>query len=173
MSKCTPREIIKEVPEVQTVMLPKEWFNSIKPDQCVFDSLYQWMLNNDRIPSDNKETLHNRTYVSEKIYKKLLIAEKKRLSKKFKIKGDDLDRAVTSSDMNSGPKTEIGGCAISGDVILVIPETSRQALGEYSSKIYNKERVKAINKIKANAAGATFYQEIMGTSMFLCVANLK
>lgn len=161
MSKCTPKEIIKEVPEVQTVMLPKEWFNSIKPDQCVFDSLYQWMLNNDRIPSDNKETLHNRTYVSEKIYKKLLIAEKKRLSKKFKIKGDDLDRAVTSSDMNSGPKTEIGGCAISGDVILVIPETSRQALGEYSSKIYNKERVKAINKIKANAAGATFYQWLL------------
>lgn len=120
-----------------------------------------WMLKNGQIPKDNKESLHNRTYVGEKLFKKFLNTEKKRIKKKFNIKGDELDRAVVWSDINSGPKTEIGGCNISGDVILVIPETSRQALGEFSSKTYSKQRNAAINKIRANAAGATFYQWLL------------
>ena len=161
MRKCTPREIIKEVPDVQTVILPKHWFDDLSDNQSVFASLYDWMLKNDRVPSDNKETLHNRTYVGEKLFKKLLTAEKKRLKRKLTIKGDELDRAVTWSDINSGPKTEIGGCNISGDVILVTPESSRQALVEFSSKIYRKEREAAINKIRSNAAGATFYQWLL------------
>lgn len=161
MRKCTPREIIKAVPEIQTVVLPKQWFNNLSDDQSVFESLYEWVLKNDLIPSENKESLHNRTYVGEKIYKKLLNAEKKRLNKKLKINNEELERAVIWSDINSGPKTEIGGCNISGDIILVIPESSRQSLGEFSSKVFSKERETAINKIKANAAGATFYQWLL------------
>ena len=161
MRKYTSREIIKEVPDVQTVILPNHWFDDLSDNQSVFSSLYDWMLKNGRVPSDNKKTLHNRTYVGEKLFKKLYTAEKKRLNKKLKIKGDELDSAVAWSDINSGPKTEIGGCNISGDVILVIPESSKQALGEFSSKIYRKEREAAINKIRANAAGATFYQWLL------------
>jgi uncharacterized protein YozE (UPF0346 family) len=110
---------------------------------------------------NNKESIHNITYVGEKLFKKLLVAEKKRLKKKLKIKGVELERALTWSDINSGPKTELGGCNISGDIILVVPESSRQALGEFSSKIYRRERDAAINKIRANAAGATFYQWLL------------
>lgn len=161
MRKCTLREIIKEVPDVQTVILPNNWFDDLRDNQSVFNSLYEWMLENGRVPSENKESLHNRTYVAEKLFKKLLSAEKKRLRKKLKIKGDELDRAVGWSDINSGPKTEIGGCNISGDGIVVIPETSRQAVGEFSSKIYAKQRDAAINKIRVNAAGATFYQWLL------------
>lgn len=119
------------------------------------------MLEKGRVPSENKETLHNRTYVGEKLYKRLIASEKKRLNKKVKIKGEELDRAVGWSDINSGPQTEIGGCKISGDVILVIPESSRQALREFSSKIFRKEHEAAINKIRAKAAGATFYQWLL------------
>jgi len=161
MRKYTIREIIKEVPDVQTVVLPNQWFDDLNDNQSVFSSLYDWMLKNGQVPSDDKETLHNRTYVGEKLFKKLHTSEKKRLNKKLKIKGDELDRAVAWSDINSGPRTEIGGCSISGDVILVIPESSKQALGEFSSKIYRKEREAAINKIRANAAGATFYQWLL------------
>lgn len=161
MRKCTAREIIKEVPDVQTVILPNHWFDDLSENQSVFGSLYDWMLGNGRVPSDNKETLHNRTYVGEKLYKKLLTAEKKRLNKKLKIKGDELDRAVSWSDINSGPKTEIGGCNISGDPLLVIPESSNQALNEFFIKIYRKESEATINKIRANAAGATFYQWLL------------
>lgn len=67
MRKVTPREIIKEVPDIQTVILPTQWFDKLRDDRSVFTSLYEWMLKNEQIPSDNKESLHNRTYVSEKI----------------------------------------------------------------------------------------------------------
>lgn len=161
MLKCTLREIIKEVPDVQTVILPHNWLDDFGDDQSVFTSLYLWMLENKFVPTEDKESLHNRTYVGEKLFKKLLSLEKIRLRKKMRIKGDALERALEWSDVNTGPKTEIGGCNISGDVILVIPETSRQALGEFSSKIYRKQNDALINKIRANAAGATFYQWLL------------
>lgn len=161
MMKCTPRKIIKEVPDVQSVILPGNWFDHLKDNQSVFTSLYMWMLENDFVPEENKESLHNRTYVGEKIFRKMLSAEKKRLRKKMKIKGEELERAVGWSDINTGPKTEIGGCVISGDVILVIPEASRQALAEFASKIYKKQNDALINKIRVNAAGATFYQWLL------------
>ena len=161
MMKCIPREIIKEVPDVQSVILPGNWFDHLKDNQSVFTSLYTWMLENNLVPDENKGSLHNRTYVGEKIFKKFLSAEKKRLRKKMKIKGEELERAVGWSDMNTGPKTEIGGCDISGDVILIIPEASRQALGEFASKIYKKQNDALITKIRVNAAGATFYQWLL------------
>jgi len=161
MSKCTPKEIIKVVPNVQTVIMPDHWFDNLNDNRSVFVSLYEWMLEKGGVPADSKETLHGRTYVGEKLFNKLLGAEKKRLNKKLKIKGEELERSLAWSDMNSGPKTEIGGCKISGDVILVVPESSRQALGEFSSKVFKKEHETAINKIKANAAGANFYQWLL------------
>ncbi len=161
MTKLTIREIIKEVPDIQTVILPTHWFDDLSDSQSVFASLYYWMLKNSQVPSDNKDSLHNRTYVGEKLFNKFIAAEKKRLSKTLKIKGNELEHAVSWSDINSGPKTEIGGCSINGDVILVIPESSRQALGEFSLKIYKRERDTAIKKIKASAAGATFYQWLL------------
>lgn len=161
MSKCTPRQIISEVPDVQTVILPHNWFDHLNQNRSVFDSLYEWMLKEGGVSSDLAKTLHNRTYVGEKLFNKLLAVEKKHLFKKFKIKGDELDRSVAWSDANSGPKTEIGGFKISGDVILVIPESSREALNKFATKIYKKERQTAIDKAKANAAGATFYQWLL------------
>jgi len=161
MLKCAPRDIIKEVPDVQTVILPHNWFDDLGDNQSVFTSLYMWMIENELVPTENKESLHNRTYVGEKLFEKLLSSEKKRLWKKLRIKGEELERAVGWSDLNTGPKTEIGGCNISGDVILVIPDASRQALGEFSSKIYSKQNDALINKIRANAAGATFYQWLL------------
>lgn len=161
MRKCTPSEIIKVVPDVQTVILPVHWFDNLSDKLDVFNSLYEWMLKSGGVPSSYDKNIHNRTYVGEKLYNKLLAVEKKRLNKKLKIKGDELDSAVGWSDMNSGPKAEIGGCKIAGDVILVIPESSRQALGEFSSKLFRKEREAAVNKIRANAAGANFYQWLL------------
>ncbi len=161
MLKCTPREIIKEVPDIQTVILPRNWFDELRDNQSVFTSLYIWMLENDIVSTEFKKNLHNRTYVGERIYKKLLSSEKKRLQRKLKIKGDELERAVGWSDINTGPKTEIGGCNISGDVILVIPESSRQALGEFASRIYRKQNDTLIKKIRVNAAGATYYQWLL------------
>lgn len=161
MRKCNPKEIIKEIPDIQTVILPEHWFEHLGENYSVFNSLYDWMLTENRIPTKDKESIHNRTYVGEKLFKKLVSAEKKRLKKKLKINGEELNSAVTWSDINSGPKIEIGGCKISGDGIFVIPESSRQALSELSVKIYKKEQNAAISKSKSTAAGATFYQWLL------------
>ncbi len=158
MRKIIPREIIKAVPEIQSVILPIEWFDHLRDDWSVFSSLYHWMMETGGVPKDENKTLHNRTYVGEKLFNKLLAEERKRLSKKHKLKGDELERAVAFSDMNSGPKTEIAGLKIAGDVLLVVPELSRHALGAFSSKIFRDARQQTINKIRSKAAGATFYQ---------------
>ena len=158
MRKCKPQEVIKFVPDIQTVNLPSFWFSDLNDHNSVFSSFYNWMLNNDRIPSRNKESLHNRTYVGEVLFKKLVSAEKKRLKKRLKLKGEELDRAVAWSDLNSGPKTEIGGSKISGDIILVVPESSQDALNKFSVKRHQKKNAETINKIRTNAAGGTFYR---------------
>lgn len=161
MRKCSPQEIIKKVPNVQTVILPENWFDNLSDKQDVFSSLYEWMLEKGRVPSEYKETIHNRTYVGEKLHNRLLAAEKKRLSKKLKIKGDDLERSLSWSDASSGPITEISYYKISGETILVIPESSKQAFDEFSINFHRKERETIIKKIKATAAGATFYQWLL------------
>jgi uncharacterized protein YozE (UPF0346 family) len=161
MSKCNPKEIIKEIPDIQTVILPENWFGHLDEKYSVFNSLYDWMLTGNRVPAEDKKSIHNRTYVGEKIFKKLISAEKKRIKKKLKIHGEKLNSTVSWSDINSGPKTEIGGRKISGDGIFVIPEASRQALSELSIKFYKSERDVAIRKSKSTAAGATFYQWLL------------
>jgi len=157
MDKCTPKEIISAVPGVQTVYLNASWFNELDPGKSVFESLYNWMTESGRIPDENHKTLHNRTYVSDRIFKQLLAAEKKRIQKRHKLKGDDLEEAINWSDLNSGPRNKIGDCKISDDVILVIPESSTEAMGEFSIQLQKKVREKHINRVKANAAGADFY----------------
>lgn len=157
MYKCTPKEIIAAVPGVQVVRLDASWFHDVDPGKSVFESLYDWMTECGRIPDGNHKTLHNRTYVSERIFKKLLAAEKKRIQKKHRLKGDDLEEAVAWADLNSGPRNEVGDCKITGDVILVIPETSAEAMGALSIELHQKARQKHIHKVKANAAGADFY----------------
>ena len=161
MHKCTPKEIIAAVPDVQTVILPNYWFDHLDDAKSVFSSLYEWMLKNGGVPSSFDKSIHNRTYVGEKLYDKLIGAEKKRLSKMLKLKGEELDSAVTWSDINSGPKPEIGSCKITGDVLLVIPESSRQALVKFSSKLFRREHEATVNKIRATAAGANFYQWLL------------
>jgi|MTBAKSStandDraft_1061840.scaffolds.fasta_scaffold08437_2 uncharacterized protein YozE (UPF0346 family) len=162
MIKCSPAEIIKEVPGIQTLTLPSYWFAELKNDKPVFLSLYDWMLENGRVPQDNKENLHNRTYVGAVLYRKLCAAEKKRLKKKYRIKGDELENALAWVDMDSGPKDRVGlDLMISGDLILVIPESSKKTLNNFAKNKIRKEREKLVRKCRSNAAGATFYQWLL------------
>ena len=57
MRKCTIREIIKEVPDVQTVILPKDWFDHLRENESVFNSLYGWMLENELLARHQKERI--------------------------------------------------------------------------------------------------------------------
>lgn len=158
MRKISPKEIIDNVPNIQSLSLPQNWFNYIDLDKSVFNSLYKWMLDEGEVPAEYEKKLHNMTYIGEKLYNKLLAAEKKRLGKKLKIKSEELVEAVKWSDINSGPKTLIGECALSGDCILVVPVSSKEEFEKYSFKIYKRENRRLVKKIKNYAAGGNFYQ---------------
>lgn len=158
MRRISPKEIIDNVPNIQSVSLPQNWFKYLSNEKSVFNSLYEWMLDEGEVPAGYEKGLHNMTYVGEKLYCKLFAAEKKRLAKKVKLKSEELVEAVKWSDINSGPKTFIGECVISGDCILVVPESSKEKFEEYSFEIYKRENRRLVKNIKNNAAGATFYQ---------------
>lgn len=158
MRKCRIQEIIKAVPEVQTLRLSDNWFDKIDRKRSIFHSLYDWMLSDNRVPDEDKESLHNRTYVGDKLYRRLLAAEKKRIRGLHGLKGNDLDRAVVFSDMNSGPKTEIGELKIAGDAIIIIPGSSMNELWEFSWIVSDGQRLAKIEKIKSEAAGGDFRQ---------------
>jgi uncharacterized protein YozE (UPF0346 family) len=160
MRRLSSKELIKEIPDVQSIVLPENWFGhlDINANKSVFSSLYEWMLAEGEVPEDYKRDLHNITYIGNSIYKKLLSAEKKRLRQKLKISKEKLDEAVSWSDINTGPKTLIGELEISGDCILVIPESSRTELSSFAFKVFKKEIRRNVNKSKDKAAGATFYQ---------------
>jgi uncharacterized protein YozE (UPF0346 family) len=158
MRKLTPKELIENIPNIQSVSLPQGWFDYVKEDKSVFTSLYEWMLGEGEVSAKHKNNLHNLTYVGDTIYKKLVSTEKKRLRKKLKLSKEKLDKAVGWSDINSGPKSLIGELEISGDCILIIPESSRDELSQYAFEVFKKEIKRTVNKIRDKAAGASFYQ---------------
>ncbi len=87
MKKYTQQEIVQRVPEVETAVLPDDWFDALNNDkESVFKSLYWWMLRTKSISSDDWQLLPNRTYVGEKLYKKLLAAEKNAFKEYSKMK---------------------------------------------------------------------------------------
>lgn len=160
MRRLSSKEIISKISDVQSITLPNNWFDylNIHSDKSVFFLLYEWMIKEGDVSEKNFQNLHNITYIGNSVYKKLLAAEKRRLKNKLKKLGEDLEKAVAWSDINSGLKTYIGGLEIGGDSILVIPKTSQEALNELSFNVFKEEIKKAINKAKGKAAGTTFYQ---------------
>jgi len=161
MRKLKLQEIIKAVPDVQTVVLPQDWFNNLNPYYPVFNYLYNWMLENALVPPDNKDSIFDRTYVGEKLHKQLILAEKNRIKNQYKYRGDELEEALAWSYLNSGPMTTVGGLKISGDGIFVIPESSCASLHELSRRIYEKNYSAKIEKIRSQAAGSNFRQWLL------------
>jgi hypothetical protein len=145
MKKCNPQEIIRKIPNIQSLMLPMDWFSKIPENISVFNSLYNWMLTDGKVVSVSDNEIHDRTYVGEKLYKKLISEERKRIKKYRHLKGDDLEVAVLWSDLGSGPKYKIGECVIADDVLLVIPEKSDSKLNDFCDDVnsfINDEKIR-------------------------------
>ena len=158
MYKCSLREVINGVPDIQTVTLPDDWFEQLNDKTSVFENLYKWMVDSKRIPVGNEDTLHNRTYVGQSTIKKLLSAEKKRLRKIHNLKGEALDSNTSWSNFGSGPRESLGmHIQISGDAIFVVPEASKSALSNFTSELFNKRINAHVQKVQSHASGASFY----------------
>ncbi|MFN9174534.1 MAG: YozE family protein [Synechocystis sp.] len=156
MKKINPRDLINSVPHIQSVTLPDNWFDNIDTKYSVFGYLYKWMLKNNRVPHDPQNDIAFRPYAGEKIYKKLLLAEEKRLKHIYKYKGEDLEYALSWNCMQSAPMNKIAGLDISGNAIFVIPDESMDAMREFAFKVDEEICDKKIKNIRAQAAGANF-----------------
>ena len=158
MKYYKPEQIIDKIPEAQTVFLPEDWFENLNDNVSVYESLYKWMLETRRVPADINHDLHNRTYVSLTIAKRLRSAEKKRISARNKLRSEQLEQAVSWSDADSGPHTEFAGRSISGDIILVVPTQADQKLQSLKGRMLEKDRKVHNDKISSFASGGNFSQ---------------
>lgn len=158
MKKCKPEEIIRKIPNIQSLMLPMDWFNKIPENTSVFNSLYNWMLTDGKVVSVSDNEIHDRTFVGEKLYNKLLSEERKRIKRSRHLKGEELEKAVFWSDVGSGPKYKIGECIIAGDVILVMPGKSDNQLNNFCKNVNQFINDEEVRRIKKYAAGGSFYE---------------
>lgn len=141
MHSCDPQQILAAIPNAQSVSPPEEeWFDSLPTNIDVFSSLYQWMLDTRRVTADKGPNLHHLTYVGKKLHKRLLAVEKRRIARYAHLHGKSLRRALSWSDVNSGPRTEFAHREIQGDSIIVLPddrETIETLRTKWRSEDYN------------------------------------
>lgn len=149
-------DIIRKVPNVQSITLPPSWVPNLRVKKSIFTQFYEHIVAERLCSAVDYTTLHNRTYIGEQMHKRLLSLERKRLSE-F-VKASELDKAVNWSDANSGPLTLVlGKMIITGDVALIIPEESKEALVKVGVDILERQRLKNVEVIRRRAAGPTYW----------------
>lgn len=119
MNKITLDEVLASVPLAQPLTLPVGWFKGLPDTVSVFDSLYRWIT---ETLSEDFRTLHSRTYAGKELMKQLLVAERKRIAKRYKLSGSVLTREVGWSNLNAGPKEIVAGRTLQGESLFVLPK---------------------------------------------------
>jgi uncharacterized protein YozE (UPF0346 family) len=163
MRSCHAKDILAAVPNAQSFSLPNEWFETIPNNIDVFNSLYRWMIDSRRVDEDRTKQLHNRTYVGQKLMKRLLAAEERRIARRTKLRGEKLREAVDWSDLDSGPRAEFAERAIRGDLIIVLPEDDKSVQAAIR-RMLQENREHHIRRIRDVASGANFYQWLVANS---------
>jgi uncharacterized protein YozE (UPF0346 family) len=164
MRSCDPQQILAAIANAQSFSPPKdEWFDSLPQNIDVFSSLYQWMLDTRRVSADKAPNLHHLTYVGKKLYKRLVAAEKRRIAGYAHLRGNGLQRAVSWSDVNSGPRTEFAHCEIRGELIIVLPD-DRETIHEVQCKWLRENYDRQLRKVTKCAAGSNFYEWLVASS---------
>ncbi|MEB3174723.1 MAG: hypothetical protein VKN60_05995, partial [Cyanobacteriota bacterium] len=69
MKKISPKQLIDSVPNIQTLVLPSDWFENLELDAkySIFHHLYEWINQKDTVPMEIKNYIHNRTFLGEKL----------------------------------------------------------------------------------------------------------
>lgn len=158
MLTIRPERILTAIPSATTVVLPENWFDHLSDDISVYESLYRWMVSKRRV---SPVRLHNRTYAGATVAKQLLTAERRRISKRLGLRGQDLDRSVNFSDLNSGPHTLFAERRLLGKILVVIPEEDDEALQNAISALLKENWETSSRKIRETAAGSDFGQWLL------------
>lgn len=153
MPTISVRQILAAIPNALSLILPENWFAQLPDDLNVFESLYRWIAGNREV---NFSALHNRTYVGAALYKRLLAAERRRIAKRTKLRGEKLNAALAFSDLGSGPRSELGGRTLRGNALVVIPEGNDELLHEFARELRHETRESTIRKFRESASGRDF-----------------
>jgi uncharacterized protein YozE (UPF0346 family) len=163
MRSCDPQQILEAIPNAQLFSPPAEdWFDSLPTNIDVFSSLYHWMLDTCRVSTDKAPNLHHLTYVGKKLHKRLVAAEKRRIARYARLRGKTLQRAVSWSDVNSGPRTEFAHREIRGDLIIVLPDDTA-TIHELQSKWLSENYDRQLRKVTNRASGSNFYEWLVAS----------
>ena len=160
MLSCSVKQIVAAIPTAHTIVLPNRWFETISDNVSVFESLYKWLVETRRV---EPKGLHNRTYAGAAVAKRLLVAERRRIARLYKLKGEALEKAVNFSDLGSSPHTIFANWQLMGDVLIVLPdddEKVERVISEMLTKNWGRQN----RKIQALASGANFVQWLVSNT---------
>jgi uncharacterized protein YozE (UPF0346 family) len=160
MPTISPKEVIAAAPAAHTVKLPEGWFDNLPDNVNVFESLYKWLVETRQVEPNN---LHNQTYAGSGVMKRLLAAESRRIAKRRKLRGEELERAVSWSNIGSGPQELIGGMRLTGDCLIVVPDKD-DSFYNVMSAVFRAKTEKTNRKIRDLASGADFGQWLISNS---------
>lgn len=154
-AQIDPREIIRSVPGVQSVALPKTW----RPDTTIrvsaFEQFYKYIVKMGYCSQGEFKSLHNRVYVGERFAKRLMGAERARLAKI--LKPDEVDNALSWVDFGGGPKTSIHDITIAGDAVFIVTHEQEDALSELALQARKRNQERSISEARGRASGPTFW----------------
>lgn len=160
MTKCSLNQIVKAVPDVQTITLPDNWFDfaDYETKKPIFIQIYEWMLKKNYISNEDYSNIHNKIYAGDRIYKKVIRAERKRIKKTIKVKSSKLDDYVGWSDVNCGMQTlMLSRFELAGESFLFIPDKSKDVFNKFIFKLVVEEQQRNIRKSKDKASGKNFF----------------
>ena len=157
MRSCAPEEILAAFSDAQSFSVPNEFFDSLPTNTDVWSSFYLWMIDTRRVRSDRIRSLPDRTFVGDKLARRLRVAEKRRITRCAHLHGKELERALSWSDVNTGPRTEFAGRKIRGDLVIVLSDDT-EAINAVRSKWRWEGYNKQLTKVKKRASGSNFYE---------------
>jgi hypothetical protein len=91
MPSMNLKQIVAAMPTAQTIVLPGDWFERLPDNVSVYESLYRWLIQSRGVQPTR---LHNRTYVGAALAKRLRTAERRRISRRQKLRGENLEKAL-------------------------------------------------------------------------------
>lgn len=163
LPKMTPEQLASLVPGSRVIDLPDAWFEKLEATSSVFHQLYVWLVKNGCV---DKNDLHERARVGNKLQQRLIDAERKRLTKKHRVSGDKLNRALFWSDFGSGPRGEFADRQIVGNSICVLPAVKTEDETRTESDLVSKNiafRASHAKKTRAKFDGEDFYHWLISS----------
>lgn len=156
----TPDDLVVRIPTATVVTIPEGWLDDLKDTPNVFIQFYEELV----FLGCSAEGLHNRARVGHFLMKRLRRSEKARLRRVHGLAGEELNRALSWNDLDSGPRESFGGHRIIGNSVCILPPPG-QLRGRVETELH-QEALEVSRKLRqrkrTETSGSSFYYWIIG-----------